>query len=762
MKKAIYQNNTVDLAYLCPERLQSLYENGKKGELSCLHCKSPVKLYLGIQEEPHFYHISKTETNCNDFIKESSAPIAVHPQEDSYVEQGGFRIPKSRAIIKEQQAAAAAFAKSRPIAGNPPHIEKSSASISSPPNYLSELNSSGVTLDGQQLLAASAIDGPVLLVSGAGSGKTRVLTVRTAFMITELGIDPRSIMLVTFTVKAAKEMKERLLSYPQVDPSAVQKIVSGTFHSIFFKILIHHEPAKWRRDLLLSRDWERQAILQKAGRELELDEKEFAYDQALQQIGLWKNTLIFPNDVKPETEWEETCKILYERYEEHKQQTGSYDFDDMLVGCHNLFRDNPLLLERYQNRFSYFLIDEFQDINKVQYELILSLSRKNRNVCVVGDDDQSIYSFRGSDPSFIQNFPSDFPGAKVIKLTENYRSSHEIVATANRIIKRNQNRLSKAMRAQHNFGAPPMLFYPYDEEQEATMIVTDIQEKIAEGARPGDFAVLYRTHSMSRAMFERLAVSNLPFRIESDAESFYNRRIVKGMLAFLRLSLDPDDPKAVSEIISALFLKQSVLQEIKAQSILQDCNLIEAFSFIKTAHAFQQKKLKALPKQIQSLRSLSPIVALEVIEKELGYQEFVKKRGNEGNIEKGSDDVRDLKVAAKRFETIAAFLEHADHMRAMNSEVKQLSKHFSDAIQLTTIHRAKGLEYKNVYVLGVVDGGLPHDYSLEALRKGDSSALEEERRLLYVAMTRAETELYLSVPQTRRGKTAHQSRLLKL
>ena len=227
----------------------------------------------------------------------------------------------------------------------------------------------------------------------------------------------------------------------------------------------------------------------------------------------------------------------------------------------------------------------------------------SKNVCVVGDDDQAIYSFRGSDPQYILNFDQDFPEAKVIRLTENYRSSHQIVSTANRMIKRNQKRMDKTMHAQHNNGAAPVLFYPYDEEIEATMILSDIQEKIDQGARPGDFAILYRTHSMSRAIFERLATSNLPFVIEKDAESFYGRRVIRGMLAFLRLSLNPDDSKAAGEVLSALFLKQSMLQELKAQTILQDCDFIDAFSFVKTGHAFQERRLKTVPAQIRGLKN---------------------------------------------------------------------------------------------------------------------------------------------------------------
>lgn len=759
MNAAKSGNDIVRLEAVSDERLQVLYEKGRRGELACPFCGNPVKLYIGIHEPAHFDHASPSVV-CDNSVLEA-VPLEKNGENDKDREQNGFRLPAARSITNSAESEKA-YIPSRPIKGNPPFTKKLPKTYALEDTYFSLLQDHGITLDEQQMAAATSIDGPLLVLSGAGSGKTRVLTVRTAYMLTEKKVDPKSVMLVTFTAKAAKEMKERLLSYPKITASAVNQMVSGTFHSIFYKILIFHEPEKWQRNLLLKWDWEKEKIIKAAGREFGLDEKEFAYDNALQQIGLWKNSLIFPDDIKPADEWETACAFLYKKYEEYKRESMMYDFDDMLVGCYTLLKEQPTLLERYKQRFQYFLVDEFQDINKVQYELIKILSSGTKNVCAVGDDDQAIYSFRGSDPSFILNFKKDFPLASAVKLTENYRSAHEIVATANRIIKHNKNRMDKTMTAQHNAGEPAILFYPYDEELEATMIVTDIQGKMAQGARPGDFAILYRTHSMSRAIFERLAASSLPFVIEKDAESFYERRIVRGMLAFLRLSMHPDNAKAAADILSSLFLKQNVLQDMKAQTILEDCDFVDAFSFIKTGHAFQERKLKALPAKIRSLKNVKPVIALEIIEKDLGYQDFVKKRGNEGNIEKGSDDIRDLKVAAKRFETIGEFLDHVDHMIAMNSEVKQMSKHFTDAVQLTTIHRSKGLEYKIVYVLSSVEGSLPHDFALDSYRKGDLAPLEEERRLMYVAATRAIHGLYFSVPQTRRGKTAHPSRFLKI
>jgi DNA helicase II / ATP-dependent DNA helicase PcrA len=759
MKTAKYNQQIISLEQYSREDYQKLYDDGKKGMLTCSVCGDPVRLYLGIQDKPHFYHHLSNKEDCNDLNLQDSNP-AKPAEKTEYTEQNGFRIPKSRSITAEAEIEDKFIA--------PREIKIPSPFMPIPPavpgvklDYLKQLKNSGIQFDGNQEQAVMSIDGPFLILAGAGSGKTRVLTARTAFMLEEKKIDPSSIMLVTFTAKAAAEMKKRITHYPGMLPAKVNQLVAGTFHSIFYRILCYHEREKWSSDKLMKKDWQREHILKEAGRKLQLDEKEFAYDLALQQIGLWKNTMIMPNEVKPESPWEEKVALLYKDYELSKERQQIFDFDDMLLGCYKLFKSQPDILENYQNRFHYFLIDEFQDINKVQYELVKMLSSKTGNVCAVGDDDQSIYSFRGSDPAYLFKFKDDFKDTKLIILNQNYRSPHEIVETANTVISANLERHEKEMKAQFSGECPPVLFHPYDEEEEATMILTDIKERIEKEARPSDFAILFRTNAASRAVFERLANSSLPFRVDQDIESFYERFMVKGMLSFLRLSLNPDDSEAVKNILPSLFLKQSIFRDLQANSILNDCSMLEALAHVKTGFAFQEQKLKKLIPIVRSLSSLGPVTAIDIVEKDLGYQDFIKKRGNEGNqLEKGSDDIRDLKVAARNFKTVAEFIEHADHMTAMNAEVKRSSKNVTDAITLSTIHRAKGLEYENVYIIGTVDGSIPHDYALDSYRNGDRQPMEEERRLLYVAVTRAQKNLFISVPQRRRGRKANPSRFL--
>lgn len=758
MKTVIYNKERIHINRLHREKYQELYLAGKKGNLHCPVCGEKVRLYLGIEKQPHFYHIIKNDTACQDELENVANEETKVKTE--YVERNGFKMPVSRSITAAPQPEA--FKQAKHVKEIPAFEEETKPS---PPKegtpYIQLLEEHAIKLDQSQLKAVTNTAGPMLVVAGAGSGKTRVLTTRTAFILTEHDIDPRTIMLVTFTAKAATEMKNRLMSYPNLKNSQVQQLVAGTFHSIFYRILFFHNREKWHSEKLLKKDWQKELILKDGGKELNLDEKEFAYDLALQQIGFWKNSLILPKHVRPTSSWEEKVAHLYNYYEQMKLKQTMFDFDDMLIGCFQLFQENPNLLEIYQNRFQYFLIDEFQDINKVQYQLIKMLGAKSKNICAVGDDDQSIYSFRGSDPNYLLQFEKDFPNAEVVILNENYRSSHEIVTTANRIITKNKVRRDKKMTAQFSNKKPPLMFHPYDEEEEATMIVNDIQEKIESGYQPSDFAILFRINTGSRAIFERLTNSSLPFKIDLDIEPFYERFLVKGMLSFLRLSLNEDDHHAVRAILPALFVKQSILQDIKAESILNDCSILECLSTAKTGYAFQERKLKKLLPVIRSLQNLPPVDAIEKIEKDLGFGDFIKKRGNEGNkLDKGSDDIRDLKVAAKGFSSILEFLDHVDHMTAMNKEIKSARKTEENVITLSTIHRSKGLEYKIVYLIGCVDGSIPHDYALDSYRNGDSAPLEEERRLLYVALTRSMEQIYISIPERRRGKKAHPSRFL--
>ncbi|MGM0874660.1 MAG: UvrD-helicase domain-containing protein [Bacillota bacterium] len=756
MKYAKMKELDISLSSLPHEDYQRIYETSLKDEITCKCCGKPVKLYMGLNKPPYFYHTGKEENQmCSDKVTDPPIePISSQQlvSENEYSEQNGFRIPKSRSIATIEKPKVTEWRQPKVLKGRTPFTLK----IKTPSSLL------GIPLDVEQKEAVITIDGPLLILAGAGSGKTRVLTTRALYMMEEKSIDPKSMMLVTFTAKAAREMHERLKTHTKLTSNQLSQLVIGTFHSIFYKMLIHNNREKWDGQHLLKWEWQKESYLKQACRELAIDEKDFPFDQAIQQIGYWKNTMKAPRDILPTDDWEETALSLYKYYEEQKQERGQFDFDDMLVKCYEMLRENPILLEAYQKRFLYFLIDEFQDINPVQYKLIKLLSNHTNNICGVGDDDQTIYSFRGSQPSFILDFKQEYPEATIITLTSNYRSDHHIVSSANEVISKNKQRLSKKMYAQFQTEQFPICFFPYDEEEEATLIVNDIKEKIEAGARPDEFAILYRTHTGGRAVFERFVQSSIPFVIEKEQSSFYERKIVRGVLAYLRLSVDSDDTSALTELIRALFLKQSVLNDVKALSILHDCSLVDALLFLNGLPTFQMAKLKKIIPRISSLKNQKPVAALQIIEKELGFTDYLKKQGNEGNaMDKGSDALNDLRVVARKFSTVVDFLQHTDHMTLTQKALKGRKNSSETGVQLMTIHRSKGLEFKHVYIVGAVDGSLPHDFSLESARKGNYEFLEEERRLLYVAMTRAKEHLLISAPNNRRGRKAAPSRFLK-
>ncbi|WP_281202645.1 ATP-dependent helicase [Cytobacillus kochii] len=753
MKSARLMQERIQLHTLKRSDYPFIHEEGKRGNLYCTHCGENVLFYLGIQDEPNFYHSNEKECEYVDEI----IPKATEKTKEKEV--NGFRLPQGRSILEEVEKP---FKTPVRIENIPPFAENTVSQASPTEGYLRSLEEHGISFDHDQKRAVTYCHGPLLVLAGAGSGKTRVLTGKTAYLFHEYQVDPRSVLLVTFTAKAANEMKQRIKTYPYVTAKHINQMVCGTFHSIFYRILSFHDHnnQKWDHRYLL-KNWQKEQMIKQSARALHIDEKDFPFDMALQLISFWKNSLQSPTDVRATDSWEEKVQQMYQAYEEEKQRLNTFDFDDMLSSCYELFKKNPQILAQYQKRFKYILIDEFQDVNKVQFELLRMLVPESEHICAVGDDDQSIYAFRGSDPSYLTEFEQMFDDSFQITLQQNYRSSHEITAFASQVIKKNKRRKAKNMVAQFKNEAYPTLFYPYDEEEEALIILTDIQERIRQGHQPNDFAILYRTHSTSRALFERFTRSNIPFKIEQDAESFYDRFIIRTLLSFLRLAINEEDAQALKDILPALFLTQSHLQDMKANSILHDCSLLECLSMVQSKYAFQQSKAKKTVTTIKAIKQLSPLLALEKIEKELQIQDFIKKRGNEGNkMDKGSEDLKELKLIAKKFTTLLEFIEYADHMRAKIKEMKQISKTIENAVTFSTIHKAKGLEYPFVYILSVVDGSLPHDYALEEYRTGTEQSLEEERRLLYVAMTRAKEQLHLSLLQHRKGKKAYPSRFL--
>ncbi|WP_096435698.1 UvrD-helicase domain-containing protein [Alteribacter populi] len=771
MQRALHKHTTYELPSLERGALHSLYQKSKKGELLCPYCREPVQLHVNLHVPPSFVH-RKPKQECEEADEQalhSSAEKPTMKEEETPLQNqvGAFSLPVKKTITSstrpetKKQACwkpSHYFANSLPFHATTKTVN--SRSESKDPVLL-KIEQKGTPLNPHQQEAVTTLDGPLLLLAGAGSGKTRVLTSRAAYLLKTKHVKPENMMLVTFTQKAAAEMKDRLETQFGLERRTIQRLVSGTFHSLFYKMLMHHSPDLWKPDQLLKHQWQKEKIIFFALRELSIDERDFAIDGALSTISAWKNDGKNPKNVETADHWEKQVKDIFRIYEQEKAAAGMFDFDDMLLGCYTMLTENPNLLAKYQQRFSHFMIDEFQDINRVQYDIMKLLVTPQNNLCVVGDDDQSIYRFRGSNPIYILTFKDTFPNARVIHLENNYRSEQNIVELANGLIAQNEDRYEKKMAATIENTSSPTLLFPYDEEEEAIYIVENIKKQLKMSSKPEDILILYRTHVQSRAIFERLLESGLPFSMEQGSDSFYNRSVVRKALSYLRLSLNGDDTEAMQDWLRVMFLKQSILLELKRASIMFDETILEATKRSQESMtSFQRKKLLNTLPHFKKLKELSPREALLIAHEKMGLADYIKKNGKEGNkMDRGSDDFQELLSIASHYSTVTEFLSHVDHIRA---KVKvQQKENQQKGIQLMTIHRAKGLEFPTVYILGCNEGTLPHEHTLEKLREGDESYLEEERRLMYVSVTRAKRELFLSATDMRRGKKAYRSRFLR-
>lgn len=753
---AIWNERFLDLAKCSRDEFEQIYQASLKKEITCPYCRNEVYLQISLDKPPSFIH-RPTMDPC----AEETAKIQKGLENQQTKQINGFQLPQRKQISRGSTETHANWKAPYLYKKLPPFSFKQIVQRPTNDPFYDQLVQLNYRLDEDQWKSVTNTEGPLLLLAGAGSGKTRVITARTYYMLSEKQIPVNRMLLVTFTAKAATEMKERMKIFPYITREQLNKLLIGTFHSIFLRMLTHHEPHKWQKEYLLHSDFTRMQMLKEIGKDFDLDEKDFAYDQALTQIGWWKNHLLLPEHIVSNDLFTERTKHLYEGYEQLKRKHHYYDFDDMLIGCYTLLKEHPKLLEKYQDRFQYIMIDEFQDINKVQYKIVQLLAKKYKNIFVVGDDDQSIYSFRGSDPSYILNFTKDYPNAKTIQLKTNYRSHHAIVSYAHEIIRKNRHRHNKKVTAIRQSEHFPVIFYPYDEEQEATMIINDIKETLESGVSPNEIAILYRTSNNIRALFERFVQEKIPFTLLQDGPSFYERNAVKKVLAFFKLSLNPDDEKAMEEITTALFLKRNTIQDLKMFSISQNITLVEALTKLTNIQDFQKEKIKKIVPLFKTIRKQTPKEAVMIINEKMGLADYLKKNGNEGNVmDRGSDDIKDLLVATQSFATIEEFLNHAEQMVEIYHHMKQSTNYSTQGVQLMTIHRSKGLEFEQVYVVGAVEGNIPHDYALEAMRNGDEAPLEEERRLMYVAVTRAKKVVKISVPTMYRGKRVIISRFL--
>ncbi|PIS32005.1 ATP-dependent DNA helicase PcrA [Candidatus Peregrinibacteria bacterium CG08_land_8_20_14_0_20_41_10] len=630
-------------------------------------------------------------------------------------------------------------------------------------------------LNDKQIEGVRTLNGPLLVIAGAGSGKTKLLTHRVAYLI-EQGVNPYNVLAVTFTNKAANEMKERikgLLSTFNCQLSTVncQLPIVSTFHSLCVQILkqeIHQ--LGYEKNFLIYDTADTLALIKRILKEKQLEEKHCNPKTVLTYISQAKNQLLDPKQYRKiaRTDFQEQVAELYPLYQNQLRQAGALDFDDLIMQTVELFRQFPLVLDKYQERFRYLSVDEYQDTNFAQYTLVKMLAEKYRNLCVIGDDWQSIYAWRGADMQNILDFEKDYPEAKVIKLEQNYRSTQTIIEAANQVIKNNSHRTEKTLWTENLLGEKIELVTALDERDEGEQIINrikslvktvppQIDSTISYPSTPlrasqlpatsyQDFVLLYRTHAQTRVLEETFLRHGIPYKIVGGVR-FYERKEIKDVLAYLRLVYNSNDDVSFLRIINVppRRLGSKSLEKVQNLTLQKKCSLYEALRIIQELdpeNAFKDfyQMLKDLKKRRHEFTASALIKYLIKVSK---YKDFLLDGTEEG--EERLENVRELISVASKYDglepgiSLAIFLEEV----ALVSDLDQLDES-QTAVTLMTLHNAKGLEFPYVFIVGLEEGIFPHIRS-----QFNPEELEEERRLMYVGLTRARFKVFLLHTQNR-------------
>ncbi len=593
--------------------------------------------------------------------------------------------------------------------------------------------------------------GPLLLFAGAGSGKTRVLTHRVAYLISEHNVSPYNILAVTFTNKAASEMKERIANLVGTDSR--RSIWAGTFHSMCARLLrefgqkIGLEP-----DYVVYDDGDQNTLMRQVMRALNVDDKSYAPRAVLSHISRAKEKMITPEmwGSHFEGHFNDVCGKLYTEYQNRLFQNNALDFDDLLSETVRLLRERQDVLERLQERFKYILVDEYQDVNYCQYMLLKYLAAKSRNLCVVGDDDQSIYLFRGADVELILKFEKDYPEARVLKLEQNYRSTQIILDAAHGVISHNSMRKEKRLWTDKEGGSKVVIYEAENEQEEGVWILNRIREdRKRSGRRLSDYAVLYRTNAQSRALEEVFINWNTPYKIVGGVR-FYERKEIKDVLAYLRCVNSPQDSISLQRIINVPARKigattVAVLEAEMNRSGQTLWDVLQRSAAISGLQAGTRSRLLDFCGLISTLRTDRDKISLgDLTERILERSGYIVELEAEGSIEAQTrlENIGELVSKTRQYEkeadspTLSGFLENV----SLVADIDSLDAS-SDAVTLMTLHSVKGLEFKSVFLTGLEEGLFPHKRALESASKVE---IEEERRLCYVGITRAEEDLCLT------------------
>ena len=624
------------------------------------------------------------------------------------------------------------------------------------------------TLNYEQREAVFCTEGPLLMLAGAGSGKTRSLTHRIAYLIEEKGVAPWNILAITFTNKAAQEMRERvdaLVGYGSED------IWISTFHATCSRILRRHiDLLGYDRNFTIYDASDQKSLMKEVLKEMKIDTKQFPERSVMSEISSAKNEYKSPLDYRNEygsNFRNQRIADIYEHYQKRLKENNALDFDDLLVKMVDLFQTNPDVLEHYQDRFQYIMVDEYQDTNTVQFLLVSLLAKKYRNLCVVGDDDQSIYKFRGANIYNILNFEKVFPDAQVIRLEQNYRSTQNILNAANGVIANNKGRKEKKLWTENQKGEL-VHFKQYDTEyDEADGVVSRINFLAMRGVQYKDMAILYRTNAQSRIFEEKLKQKNIPYAIVRGI-SFYDRKEIKDLMSYLKVVDSGMDDLSVKRIINVpkRGIGQTTINRLQEFAILNQMSFLDAvFNADEIPEVTRAlAKLHKFADMIEEFREYASEHEIsELLEHILDVTQYRAELEAEGTDESISrlEDIEELFNDIAYYEeeeenpNLRDFLAEKD-MYTLNAGIDNLEDE-NNKVLLMTLHNAKGLEFNNVFLGGMEEGVFP---GFGAMMSGDESEIEEERRLCYVGITRAKERLFLSAAKRRmlRGQTQYNRR----
>lgn len=598
-----------------------------------------------------------------------------------------------------------------------------------------------------QSMAVRHKDGPLMVLAGPGSGKTTVVTRRVQYLVQDCKISPSSILVITFTKAAATEMKERFLRLMQGAGTAVS---FGTFHSIFFGIL--KLAYGFTVSNILREETGRQYLKEAVARQhLEPeDENEFLTSVA-SEISLVKNERISLEHYFPKNCSEEQFRSIYQEYEEKKRRARQLDFDDMLVYTLELLTRRPDILSAWQKKYQYILVDEFQDINQIQYDILKLLAAPENNLFIVGDDDQSIYRFRGAKPEIMLNFPKDYPACQKVVLNENFRSTFQIVEAAGKVIQKNQVRFQKEIRACRGEGKPVRTLTFPDQQQECQYILKELDRHRKQGGNWSDTAVIYRTNTQPRMLIQKLMEYNIPFQVKDSLPNLYEHWIARDLFCYIRLAKGSGLRKDLLPILNR-----------PKRYMNRECLYEETISWEHIFMYYEDKnyvcdKVERLQYDLKMLGRMGPFAAVSYIRNVIGYDDYLREYARFRRMDESElfDTANELQESARSFGSYEEWFTYIEKYKEEMEHMRRKQREIQDSVQLTTMHSSKGLEYKQVFILDAAEGIIPYK---KAVLDAD---LEEERRMFYVAMTRAKEELTICYAKKQFSHELEPSRFLQ-